>query len=61
VIVAPPGRILARRREGVEVAAADRALLVRKVRLGGRIVPATQAMPPRAAYLDRLPAQHPGE
>lgn len=46
-IVAPPGRVLARRAEGVEVACADRAILV---------VAARDPMPPRDASFDREPA-----
>jgi methionyl-tRNA formyltransferase len=45
-IVAPPGRVLARRAEGVEVACADRALLV---------LAARDELPPRDASFDRLP------
>jgi methionyl-tRNA formyltransferase len=45
-IVAPPGRVLARRGEGVEVACADRALLV---------LAARDALPPRDATFDRHP------
>ena len=46
-IVAPPGRVLARRAEGVEVACADRALLVLATR---------DPLPPRDATFDPLPA-----
>jgi len=45
-IIAPPGRVLARRAEGVEVACADRALLV---------LAARDAMPDRDATFDRVP------
>lgn len=45
-IVAPPGRVLARRADGVEVASSDRALLV---------VAARDALPPRDATFDRAP------
>lgn len=48
-IIAPPGRVLARRTDGVEVACADRALLV---------VAARDELPPREATFDRVP---PGE
>jgi methionyl-tRNA formyltransferase len=43
-VIAPPGRVLARRREGVEVACRDRALLV---------VAARDPLPPRDATFDR--------
>jgi methionyl-tRNA formyltransferase len=46
-IIAPPGRVLARRADGVEVACADRALLVTAAR---------DALPPRDATFDRVPA-----
>ena len=56
-IIAPPGRVLARRAEGVEVACADRALLVLSVRdADGRAAPARELLPPRDASFDRLPA-----
>jgi methionyl-tRNA formyltransferase len=45
-IIAPPGRVLARRAEGVEVACADRALLV---------VAARDEMPKRDETFDRVP------
>jgi len=45
-IIAPPGRVLARRAEGVEVACADRALLV---------LVARDELPPRDATFDRAP------
>lgn len=45
-IVAPPGRVLARRAEGVEVACADRALLV---------VAARDELPKRDETFDRAP------
>ncbi len=45
-IIAPPGRVLARRAEGVEVACADRALLV---------LAARDELPPRDATFDRGP------
>jgi hypothetical protein len=45
-IIAPPGRVLARRAEGVEVACADRALLV---------VSARDELPKRDATFDRAP------
>jgi methionyl-tRNA formyltransferase len=45
-IIAPPGRVLARRGEGVEVACADRALLV---------LAARDELPPRDASFDRTP------
>jgi methionyl-tRNA formyltransferase len=55
-IVAPPGRVLARRAEGVEVACADRALLVLAARdEQGRVRPARELLPPRDASFDRLP------
>jgi methionyl-tRNA formyltransferase len=55
-IVAPPGRVLARCAEGVEVACADRALLVLSARdEGGRVRPARELLPPRDASFDRLP------
>lgn len=55
-LVAPPGRVLARRAEGVEVACADRALLVVSARdAEGRVVPARALLPPRDASFDRLP------
>ena len=50
-IVAPPGRVLARRAEGVEVACADRAILV---------VAARDELPPRDATFDRAPPASPG-
>ena len=46
-IIAPPGRVLARRAEGVEVACADRALLVLATR---------DPLPPRDATFDPEPA-----
>jgi methionyl-tRNA formyltransferase len=46
-IIAPPGRVLARRAAGVEVACADRALLVTASR---------DPLPPRDSSFDRLPA-----
>jgi len=56
VIIGPPGRVLARRSDGVEVACADRAVLVTQVRDSDRgTVPAGDAMPPRNATFDRLP------
>ena len=52
-IVAPPGRVLARRPDGVAVGCRDRALLVTEVRDDtGCIVPAHQGLPPRDATLD---------
>jgi methionyl-tRNA formyltransferase len=45
-IVAPPGRVLGRRGEGVEVACGDRALLV---------LAAREPLPPRDATFDPLP------
>jgi methionyl-tRNA formyltransferase len=54
-LVAPPGRVLARRAEGVEVACADRALLVLAARdEEGRVRPARELLPPRDASFDRL-------
>jgi len=55
-IVAPPGRVLARRAEGVEVACAERVLLVVAARDdAGRVVPAREALPPRDASFDFVP------
>jgi methionyl-tRNA formyltransferase len=55
-IIAPPGRVLARRAEGVEVACTDRALLVLSARdAAGRVRPARELLPPRDASFDRLP------
>jgi methionyl-tRNA formyltransferase len=55
-VLAPPGRVLARRGGGVEVACADRALLVLAARdESGRVVPARDALPARDASFDRLP------
>lgn len=55
-IIAPPGRVLARRVESVEVACADRALLVLSARdEAGRVRPARELLPPRDASFDRLP------
>jgi methionyl-tRNA formyltransferase len=55
-IVAPPGRVLARRAEGVEVACADRALLVLSARdAAGRVCPARELLPARNADFDRFP------
>jgi methionyl-tRNA formyltransferase len=55
-IVAPPGRVHARRAEGVVVGCRDRALLVTAVREpDGRIVPAREGLPPRNATLDPSP------
>ncbi len=60
-IVAPPGRVLARRAEGVEVACADRALLVLTARDdAGRVLPARDLLPARNADFDRLPPSHGG-
>jgi methionyl-tRNA formyltransferase len=56
MIVAPPGRVLARRDDGVEVACADRALLVLSARdEAGRVRPARDLLPARGADFDRLP------
>jgi methionyl-tRNA formyltransferase len=49
-IIAPPGRVLARRAEGVEVACADRALLV---------VAARDELPKRDETFDRIEPQGP--
>jgi methionyl-tRNA formyltransferase len=57
-IVAPPGRVLARRDEGVEVACADRALLVLSARdEAGRVRPARDLLPVRNADFDLLPPE----
>jgi hypothetical protein len=45
-IIAPPGRVLARRADGVEVACADRALLV---------VASRDELPKRDETFDRIP------
>jgi methionyl-tRNA formyltransferase len=50
-VVAPPGRVLARRAEGVEVACADRAILV---------VAARDELPKRDETFDRAPPARPG-
>jgi methionyl-tRNA formyltransferase len=55
-LIAPPGRVLARRAEGVEVACADRALLVVAARDdGGRVVPARELLPPHDATFALVP------
>jgi len=55
-IVAPPGRVLARRTEGVEVACADRALLVVAARdETGQVRPARDLLPARDASFDLFP------
>ena len=52
-IIAPPGRVLARRPEGIEVACADRALLVTRGRdAAGQPVAARDILPPRNATFD---------
>jgi methionyl-tRNA formyltransferase len=52
-IIAPPGRVLARRADGVAVGCRDRALLVTEVRDDeGSILPARRGLPPRDATLD---------
>jgi methionyl-tRNA formyltransferase len=57
-IVAPPGRVLARRPGGVEVACADRALLVLAARdEAGRVGSARELLPARDSSFDFAPAE----
>jgi methionyl-tRNA formyltransferase len=52
-IIGPPGRVLARRKAGVEVACADRALLVTEARTDdGSVLRANEVLPPRNATFD---------
>jgi methionyl-tRNA formyltransferase len=56
-VIGPPGRVLARRADGVEVACADRALLVVAARdAAGSARDAREELPPREASFDFLPA-----
>jgi methionyl-tRNA formyltransferase len=52
-IIGPPGRVLARRKRGVEVACSDRALLVGAARDDtGAVVRAGEVLPPRDSSFD---------